>query len=176
MVVLLVPGWLREKSGVESRESQGRERRGHSRRYSRAKAAGKEQGEGAKDGGVWRWSTWLSGSLRALAQRRSWKSCVNLSHRRKLGLFQQPLPSRRSDPAAPLLSLPWDHPVWGFPFTGPELALVLPVRFSPQEGAPHSCSGSVVQLGASCLPTPHGKACWGHERVQELADLHSQKH
>lgn len=155
-----MPGWLREKDGVESERVRA-ERGGHSRqRVQPGKGSWERTREGAKDGGCLEVKHLTVREPQGFGSEDALERVnVNLLSATGGSLASSNLAAsiEQSDQLTPPFSpCPGTTLCEGFPFTGPELALVLPARFSPRK-VPHSCSGSVVRLGGSCLPTPPWK-------------------
>lgn len=139
-MVLLVPGWLREKDGVESERVRA-ERGGHSRqRVQPGKGSWEGKREGAKDGGCLEVKHLTVREPQGFGSEDALER-VNMNPLSATGgsLASSNLATsiEQSDQLTPPFSpCPGTTLCEGFPFTGPELALVLPARFSPQEGAP----------------------------------------
>lgn len=146
MVVLLAPGRLREKGGVESERVRA-ERGGHSRqREQPGKGSWEGAREGAKDGGCLEVKHLTVREPQGFGSEDALKrgNVSPLSHRRKLGLFQLGHFHQQSDQLPPR-SLPAPGPpcVKVFPSLGQSLPWFCLQDSAPRK-VPHSCSGSVV--------------------------------
>ena len=162
-MVLLAPGRLREKGGVESERVRA-ERGGHSwQREQPGKGSWEGAREGAKDGGC------LEVKHLTVREPQGFGSedALERGNVSPLSVPGGSLASsnlaasiEQSDQLPPhFFPCPGTTLCEGFPLTGLETALVLPARFSPQEGAPLLLRvGGLTGEDPAC-PRSHGRAC-----------------
>ena len=173
-MVLLVPGWLREKDGVESERVRA-ERGGHSRqRVQPGKGSWEGKREGAKDGGCLEVKHLTVREPQGFGSEDALKrgNVSPLSHRRKLGLFQLGHFHQQSDQLPPR-SLPAPGPsVVGCVSRGwaPSRAADQVPRFSSPRRSLRS-DQRTAQSGRPSVPRARPAAAGGRRQARSAPPL-----